>query len=158
MQSKVLIIIAVLVIGTGVAVYAILNSSSQPPNPFVSQNGNKPKPETLEQLIAQFPSESSTPAQIQAFNTKIKALAVEANTLDVTDCAINPKIMHIRLKKSFTIRNKGAAERLITHLPQFSEVIPPATDKLVTPNFTDGGVYGYRCDRKIAGIFFVTQE
>lgn len=172
MSKKVILTIVILVLLAGIIGILIYNkskSTSQPqptptPNPTYIPPKNSPNPTPnptptppavdLTDLFGQFPTSSTTQAQKDVFNQKVRTMAKTSSTLEITNCVPNPSIMMINMKTPFTIKNNDGVERQLTH-SEFTLTVPANSQKQITPAFKGEGAYGYRCGGNLVGIFYI---
>lgn len=145
--SIIVLLLVGIVIVLGVYYYLV--------NKPVGQTPDKNEVVDMNVLFAEIKAAPSAEAQQVVF-ARVKNLASDATTLDITGCQPQPPIIRVHLKQAFNLKNRDTVERQLVH-GQFTLIAPPVSDKLVTPAFPGEGVFGYQCDDNLVGILYVTQ-
>ena len=150
----VLLVLAVLVVG-----YYIYNGSQTSTSGVNAPSAQTPKTPArptvdVQKLLAENPP-GATADQTKAFSIKVANAAVKSDSLDVSQCMPNPSVLHLKIGQSFTVKNSDSASHKLFHGQGVNVTVEAATQKVVTPAFPNPGIYGYACDNKINGIFFV---
>src|SRR3989338_5677902 len=133
MTKQLLISIIVLLL---VGIVIVLGIYYYPVNKPVVQTPDTPdKSEAVDMdvLFAEIQAASNAEAQ-QAVFAKVKNLASDATTLDITGCQPQPPIIRVHLNQAFNLKNRDTVERQLVH-GQFTLTAPPASDALVAPAF-----------------------
>jgi len=111
----------------------------------------------IDSLAREFPTATSTSKERQDFDIKIRGLAKEANVLEIKNCQPNPQILHVKLHKSFKVKNLDDLSRTITHLPEVTVIVPGGQEREITADFSNVGIAGFRCDGNRVGIWYISE-
>lgn len=108
------------------------------------QDTTKANPVSNQQTTSE---NSTTDARLQ----EIFSNAVEADTIEISDCKTNPQTTTVALGKEFTIQNKDSSDHSLKIWDKDYQL--KANDKLtLTATFGKGvGFYGIQCDSTEAG-------
>lgn len=99
----------------------------------------------------------------KSFFQRLNTLAVETDSLVISECKPTPEVMKVRFGQTITIRNNDDVPHKLMHKLEHSDyaiVTVPANSAVQTkPEFNNAlGAYSYSCDdHQDVGIFQVVQ-
>ena len=122
-----------------------------------------PNQTLVPQLIA-YPTRTPTeeeilknPASVDV--EKIISLAEDTDVLHIIDCTSSPFVMRMKQNKKYIIRNNSLVDHTLSINEKTSFTIRAQSQKTITANFGEPGVYGYGCDTSGRAIgFFVVSD
>lgn len=113
---------------------------------------------SVKDLLGSNPGSGASEEDIREYSVKVSSVAVQSGVLNVKNCEPSPSVMHLKLKQSVTIENTDSVAHRIYHASGIDLSIPPRSNKTYTLKFPNPGIFGYACDGKLPGIFFVTPD
>ncbi|HYE22297.1 MAG TPA: hypothetical protein VD998_01765 [Verrucomicrobiae bacterium] len=166
-QKIIIVVLLLLVAILGISAFKKAGNKTEDKNSGNPQQNNSNSDQTdnldpstisFEDLLAQDPGPQGTPEEINEFASKVAAVAKQADVLNVTNCKPNPQVMSVRQGQEFRIKNDGTGEHKIYHTQGINLTIPPKSNNTYKPVFKSPGMYGYLCDEKMAGMFYVVAD
>lgn len=160
LQKIIVLILVVGVLGAGYYIYInkdFLFTKNTPVtiNNIKNDANTQPQKSVVQELFALDLGASATVEQVQNFSTQVANVAIKSEILDVSQCNPNPPVLHLKMRQSFTLKNSDSVSHKLFHGQGVDVTIEAGSQKVFTPNFPNPGIYGYACDNKINGIFFV---
>ncbi len=161
MQKGSALKVVVLVVAIVVIVLALWMSKSDKivsgptSSPTPSSSASKSGPMTAEQLFKVEPNAGASEEQQVAHYNKISASAVAASSVDVTACMPKPSVVKVNVGGTVTLKNNDSMSHRVYNGTVGNVDVPAKGEHKL--EIDKQGAFGYTCDEKLVGIFFVTQ-
>ncbi len=168
---KVLFVVLILIVAVAVVWSVKFYGSSAPGgivnsvNPSASPSAGystSPLPTTknkpivsVASLLASDPGPNASQKQVIDYSVTVYNASVEASLIDVSACSPNPAVVHLKTKSTMVFKNQDSVPHHIFHVRGVDLNVPANSQKSFDLNFASPGIYGYKCDNAVVGIFFV---
>lgn len=107
------------------------------------------------------PPKGNSLKEQKQFAEFVHTIAVETNTLDATECQMEPVVLKMKRGNAIVLENNGSEERRVIFGEEQILIIAPHARQTVVPSVPiDISLFGYGCDLILgrpAGMLFVAE-
>lgn len=168
-SKRIIVILIVIALGLGGAIYRKNNPSLEDPNYETNKNSSLATNSNLsdenlteeERILLYHHPKDATEEQRLAFAEFVNQKATEGDTIVVKDCTAKPIVLKTSYNSTFTVDNQGTTD-INFGVSDERTLVKAGSKAKIKANYRNGpGIYGYGCDdttlRRSIGVLLLTK-